>query len=300
MVKGTISVAVIITTYRRSDLIVRAISSVLEQTGDFELEVIVVDDNGEESGYAAQTKERVESISDARLTYLALEENRGACEARNIGVAYSKSEFIFFLDDDDLFLPGKIAQQINFLQQHAELDGCLAGFVRLAGDGTEIKSENNFPRLGDFKEFAFHGNFFTPMLCIRKNSFERVGGFKSIPRFQDRYFMLHALAAGLRFGALRAKLHVMHEHEGQRITSNGIRNTQQALQTIKTFIATHLSLSEDELKAYQLRDTLMLATAHYVSSAFSSRIKAARLYLKAFSISRDKQYLLRAAKSLLK
>ncbi len=108
-------VSVILTTYNRADLVGRALKSVLAQTLA-DLEVIVVDD-----GSSDRTREVITQFADPRVHYI-FQENRGLAGARNTGVRAARGAYIAFLDDDDEYLPTKLAQQVPALDAHPEYD----------------------------------------------------------------------------------------------------------------------------------------------------------------------------------
>lgn len=102
-----VCISVIIPTRNRPKLLVKAISSALQQ--DFtELEVIVVLD-----GDDCATSDILETFRDPRLRSIYLAANVGASEARNIGVQAAKGEWVAFLDDDDEWLPQKLSRQFE-------------------------------------------------------------------------------------------------------------------------------------------------------------------------------------------
>ena len=97
--------SVVIPTHTRSALLAQAIQSVLSQTfTDFEL--IVVDDHSTD-----ETQKQLAHYDDPRLTYLLNDHSRGGAGARNAGIARAQGQWIAFLDDDDVWLPQKLAQQ---------------------------------------------------------------------------------------------------------------------------------------------------------------------------------------------
>ena len=101
------TVSVVIPTRNRPDLVVRAVRSALEQTfGD--LEVVVIMD-----GPDAATKAALAKIHDIRLRSLELPLSLGGAAARNAGVRAATGEWIAFLDDDDEWLAGKLARQLE-------------------------------------------------------------------------------------------------------------------------------------------------------------------------------------------
>ena len=97
-------ISVIIPTYQRADLVAGAIESVLAQTYQ-DYEIIVVND-----GSTDNTKEVLATFGNS-ITAIH-QENRGLSAARNAGITISSGKYIAFLDDDDLWLPEKLAKQI--------------------------------------------------------------------------------------------------------------------------------------------------------------------------------------------
>ena len=101
-------VSIVIPTFNRSDTISRAIKSVLNQTYQ-EIEVIVVDD-----GSTDRTAEKLQEFA-GRINVI-YQRNKGPSSARNVGVNASSGEIVSFLDSDDVWLPGKLAGQIELMQ----------------------------------------------------------------------------------------------------------------------------------------------------------------------------------------
>jgi hypothetical protein len=104
-------VSVVIPTRNRAHLVLGAVESVLAQTHTL-LEVIVVID-GPEGVAGESTADALSSVTDSRLRVVALEESVGGGEARNVGVRAAGGEWIAFLDDDDLWMPEKLAVQLE-------------------------------------------------------------------------------------------------------------------------------------------------------------------------------------------
>jgi glycosyltransferase involved in cell wall biosynthesis len=101
-------VSVIIPTCNRAGSIVRAVTSVLEQTLQ-DLEVIVVDD-----GSTDGTLDLLGGIADSRLQVLS-QSNKGVSAARNLGLATAQGRFLALLDSDDHWRPQKAARQVRFM-----------------------------------------------------------------------------------------------------------------------------------------------------------------------------------------
>jgi glycosyltransferase involved in cell wall biosynthesis len=100
------TISVIIPTYYRNDRLEGAIESVEEQAYE-PLEIIVVDDSGEE---------HARPVADAYdVTYVAHDENRGPIGAWNTGFERATGEYVQILDDDDRLLDNKLARQAEIL-----------------------------------------------------------------------------------------------------------------------------------------------------------------------------------------
>ena len=106
-------VSVILPSYNRSQSVGLAVESVLEQSfRDFEL--CVVDDGSEDD-----TVEILDSIPGSFNT-LRLKENAGVSHARNCGIRSTDSEWIAFLDSDDVWHPQKLEKQIASASERPE------------------------------------------------------------------------------------------------------------------------------------------------------------------------------------
>lgn len=107
-------VSVVMPVYQGREHLASAIESVLAQTFE-QLELLVVDDGSTDgsSGIARTYVER-----DARVRYLQ-QENAGQGAARNAGIGVARGEAVAFLDQDDLWLPNKLARQLPLLDDAA-------------------------------------------------------------------------------------------------------------------------------------------------------------------------------------
>ncbi|MFQ5769234.1 MAG: glycosyltransferase family 2 protein, partial [bacterium] len=101
---------VVIPTHNRAELLKEAIQSVLAQTfSDFEL--IVVDDHSTDN-----TRDVIASFRDSRIKYVLNDRTTGGAGTRNAGIFRAQGEWVAFLDDDDVWLPQKLALQYNKIQ----------------------------------------------------------------------------------------------------------------------------------------------------------------------------------------
>ena len=110
----------VIPTRNRAEMALAAVRSALRQTYP-PCEVIVVVDGPENTdapgGNLKTTPEALASVEDPRLRVLALAAPVGGGQARNLGVQAAGGCWVAFLDDDDLWMPGKLAAQLAFAGQ---------------------------------------------------------------------------------------------------------------------------------------------------------------------------------------
>jgi glycosyltransferase involved in cell wall biosynthesis len=100
-------VSVVIPTRQRPALVPRAVRSALAQTlRDIEV-VVVVDGPDDSTGHA------LAGINDPRLRIVPLPASGGAPAARNAGAAEARGRWVALLDDDDEWLPDKLATQLE-------------------------------------------------------------------------------------------------------------------------------------------------------------------------------------------
>ena len=101
----------------KPDFLSPAIDSVLAQTmRDFEL--IVINDgspDGQVKAICNSYRQR-----DKRIRYIE-QKNQGLAGARNTGAAAAKTNYLMWMDDDDVSLPDRMKEQFHFLKTHQNI-----------------------------------------------------------------------------------------------------------------------------------------------------------------------------------
>jgi glycosyltransferase involved in cell wall biosynthesis len=100
-------VSVVIPTRNRSELLPTVLAAVLGQE-DVALEAIVIDD-----GSTDDTPALLAALAEPRLRVLRNDVNAGVARARNRGIAEARGTWVAFIDDDDLWAPGKLRTQLD-------------------------------------------------------------------------------------------------------------------------------------------------------------------------------------------
>lgn len=175
-------VSVVVPLYNGAATVERTLSSVLAQTWS-NLEVLVVDDGSTDDG-----PERVAAIAaaDDRVRILR-QTNGGVAEARNHGAAHSRSDFLAFVDADDLWAPRKVELQMQALQQGGDRVGLVYTWAALIDAEDRIYSTAHRPRAeGDVFRELCRGNFIAngSSALMRRAAFDSVGGYD--PSLRER------------------------------------------------------------------------------------------------------------------
>ena len=171
----------------KPDFLSPAIDSVLAQTmRDFEL--IVVNDgspDGQVKAICSSYRQR-----DKRIRYIE-QKNQGLAGARNTGAAAAKTNYLMWMDDDDVSLPDRMKEQFHFLKTHQNMAAVNCPYFEIDKQGGKIKRrfrdiqifpkidellvQNTPPVLSDVpKPLMATG----PRLMVKKSAFDAIGGMR--------------------------------------------------------------------------------------------------------------------------
>ncbi len=106
-----LKISVIIPIYNGALLINRCLGSIFKQHGNYDLEVIVIDDGS--------TDNSKETVSNYPKPILLLEQtNQGPAAARNKGIQVATGNYIAFLDADDYWEASFLKETVPFLEKY--------------------------------------------------------------------------------------------------------------------------------------------------------------------------------------
>lgn len=126
--------SVVIPTRNRARMVGEAVESALcQQNG--EVEVIVVDD-----GSTDDTANVLARNFASRIHVLRLPHRRGAGAARNAGVRLASGELLAFLDDDDLWLAGKLDAELRVFERFPEAEAVVSDSLTFVNGQAAEKS----------------------------------------------------------------------------------------------------------------------------------------------------------------
>jgi glycosyltransferase involved in cell wall biosynthesis len=205
------TISIIMPAFNRAHVIRNAVESVRAQAvpQDWSVDIILVDDG------SSDTQARALEFEHARV--IRHNRNRGAAAARNTGVANAAGTFIAFLDSDDIWLPGKLAKQIDAMKANDWMASCTSYVLAKSGQRKIVSPRYRTGTLG-LDELVW-GCFVSPgsTLICRREVFDEIGMFDtSLPRLEDWDWLLR-YAARYPLGFLAEPLARIEPSAGGRV-----------------------------------------------------------------------------------
>jgi glycosyltransferase involved in cell wall biosynthesis len=189
-------VSVVIPTRQRPALVPRAVRSALAQTLP-EIEVVVVVDGPDDS-----TAQALAGIDDPRLRIVQRPESGGAPTARNTGAAEAVGRWVALLDDDDEWLPDKLATQLELAKNSPYPLPIVASRLFVRTPRTEFLLPRRLPVAGEplseylsVRHGLFHGEGFiqTSSIFAPTELLRRVPFASGLRRMQELDWTLRCL-----------------------------------------------------------------------------------------------------------
>jgi len=187
-------VSTIVAVYNGAATVGRALDSIFAQ--DFtDNEIIAVNDGSTDDTAAVLSRygDRIRVVTQS---------NRGLSAARNAGVRASSGEYAAFLDDDDEWMPAKLARCVPILDADPECALVYTLALKVDPDGQPIDSGGARPEGAEsptMNELLAHPwNVVPSQFVVRRSVFDKCGGFHERFRTscEDLYFLLGAREHG--------------------------------------------------------------------------------------------------------
>ncbi len=187
------------------------------------------------------------------------EEDLGQSDALNKGFAKAKGEWLFWLNADDVLVPGALKSlelKVKSLE-FKDVEWIAGDMVLIDGEGTVIRCQKD---LGSFR--AYEGKpirVFGPSSFFRRELFERVGGFDVSLRYcMDTDMWCRFREAGAWFKKTGTYVWGFREHEGS--TTAGIKKPGEQARQDAEVQAMHerrgVKMTAGDVRALRLRRVL--------------------------------------------
>ena len=140
MVKKTASVSIIAANYNNGSYLKDFINSI-SNSSLLPKELIIIDD-----GSTDDSIKILENFSYLEyLKIIKFKQNRGFCEALNAGIEVASGDYIMRVDPDDIVLKDRIKLQVDFLENHKEIDVVGSNVIYFHDDTGKVLNRSNFP-----------------------------------------------------------------------------------------------------------------------------------------------------------
>lgn len=160
------NITIVITTYNRSNLLKKALDSVINQ-GFYQ--IIVIDDFSNDDTYSVVSK----YIKNNNFLYIKMPKNSGVNVCRNKSIEYAIGDWIAFLDDDDMFTKDALNNILLNLKQIPEN-------IKIAYFNSIIERDNE-KIIGGFQFFSDQ-TFYDPSYFETMTKFNLKGDCKPVFR----------------------------------------------------------------------------------------------------------------------
>ena len=240
-------VSIILPTYNRFNLLLKAVSSVMEQSyPDWEL--LVIDDASTDD-----TEEKMKEINrkEPRIRYLKINkiDSPGIAKYLNIGIENSKGKYIARLDDDDVWSQyDKLKQQVAFLESNPEYVLVGGGLVMVDSNGKELYKFYKKETDDMIRKNALIANPFIHItVMFRKDSAVSLGGYKDLKLAEDWEFWLRLGQVGKFYNIKEYYAHYLSA--GQNLS---LVNQRETARMIFKIIKLHRNNYPNYYKAFIL------------------------------------------------
>lgn len=195
VVPGHAVVDVILPAYNGAAMIRAALDSALAQ--DVPLRVIVVDDGSTDNSADI-------ARSYGSRVHVIVQQNQGVSGARNTALAAATAPYVAFLDQDDVWKPGKLRRQVELIERYPEVGMVFTDMRIVRPDGTVIEDgflsstkeystleraslgENAFLIEAALGQAIGRANFISPSTAlVRRSALGEIGGFDEQFRLCD-------------------------------------------------------------------------------------------------------------------
>jgi glycosyltransferase involved in cell wall biosynthesis len=286
-----VKVSVIIPVYNSEMFLEECLSSVVNQTLN-DIEIICVDDGSTDG--SMNIIKKYQNI-DYRIQVIK-QPNRGAGEARNVGMARAKGEYLSFLDSDDFFEKDMLKQAYTLAKKN-DADVCVFK-SDLYDISTKQYSECSFSFRKEYfnelkvfspKEYPYNENIFRmfngwPWDKIYKRQFieESELTYQNLKNTNDMYFVMMALAKADRIITLAKCL--IHHRKG---ISSSISNTREL--SWDCFYIGLKAMKSEMLKSgiYDIYKRAFLNWTLHLSLWQLNTMKSVNAYSKVYTLLRD-------------
>ena len=196
-------VSVVMPAYNSEKYIAETIESVLNQTYK-NFEFIIIND--------ASTDKTLDIIKkyakkDKRIKVIENKKNLGITKTRNKGLELAKGKYVATHDSDDISLPTRFEEQVEYLESHPEV-GAVGAYIRIFDEVNKKISIRKYPK--NDKELRkliyFCCPIAQPVSMIRKSILDKIGGYRKIEAPSEDLYLWFKIGEKSKFANIQKVL----------------------------------------------------------------------------------------------
>lgn len=275
-------VSVVIPCYNHDKFVQNCIQSVIDQTYE-NIELIIIDD-GSKDGSVEKIREMVD-ICEQRFARFEFRHraNIGLSETLNEALEWCEGNFISPIASDDMMLPNKSKQQVEYLQKNNECAGVF-GEVNLISSKLIKNKRIEVVKKYYFNDIFLHNhNLPTATQMLKLDKVREVGGYKSGILLEDWYMNLKLTESGNSLDYMPQYFAKYRRHENNISSKHDLMH-QGRLSIIDLYKTNSLYLHAKS-KAYLVTaNSLQLSDKRRSLKYFSASLRLSPSNIKSKSI----------------
>jgi glycosyltransferase involved in cell wall biosynthesis len=296
--------SVMVPTFSCADLLAQTLASVLAQDqGPERMEIEVVDDHSTRDDPRAV----VDAVGRGRVSFFRQPQNQGTVGNLNTCLARSRGRLVHLLHGDDAVREGFYSRMQRAFDKDPEIGAafCRQIFVDGAGRWLSISTLEQLEagRLTDqICRLASEQRIMTPSIVVRRDVYERLGGFDRRLICAEDWEMWVRIAATypIAYDTEPLALYRLHDNSntGRHIrTAEDIRYTRYAIDLFATYLPPDIAPGTTK----KARRTYALSALRMADSLLARDPPAAAAQIKeAIKLSRSRSIILRAVRLLFR
>ena len=178
----TYRVDIIIPVYNSKNFILQTLKSVIRQTYK-NWRIVLVDDNSNDGTNEIIRNFINNNINKRKIIFIKNKKNKGQAYSRNLALKYCNSEYIAFIDSDDLWEKNKLKKQIKYMLNN--------GYSFTYSDYKTIKKNKikiiKTPNFFNYKKFVKNTSIATSTMILKKKILNNIF-FPKLKLCEDYYF----------------------------------------------------------------------------------------------------------------
>lgn len=270
-------ISVLIPTYNVEAFVEEAISSICNQTYT-NLEIIIIDDCSTDLTYSILQRL---AENDSRIKLFRNSSNKKIAATLNEAFQHSTGDYIARMDGDDVSVPSRLEQQLNYLKINPEVDLVGLNYIVIDENNQEIKKERHISSPDKIRRASNYVSPIPHFWLAKRAVYEKIGPYR-IPGVEDYDFILRGLDMGFTMSNIQEYLYLHRIRGGNTATSAGLKQ-KKAFRYVKKLRKERKNGGQDS----------------YTPSALEKAIYSSQLQRAVFSIASNHhhKYILKKKKN---